>query len=50
MQRISLIISYMIKETLVLYLRVAEKVLFLRLLKNAQMQVEHCEIPSAGAP
>jgi hypothetical protein len=28
----------------------AEKVIFRRLLKNAQMQVEPCEIPFAGAP
>jgi hypothetical protein len=27
-----------------------KKWLFLRLLKNAQMQVELCEIPPAGAP
>jgi hypothetical protein len=28
----------------------AEKFIFSRLLKNAQMQVELCEIPLAGAP
>jgi len=27
-----------------------EKVTFLRLIKNAQMQVDLCEIPLAGAP
>ena len=32
------------------YWQFAEKVIFRRLLKNAQMQVELCEIPFAGRP
>jgi len=28
----------------------SEKVIFFRLLKNGQMQVELCEIPFSGAP
>jgi hypothetical protein len=33
-----------------MFYQVVEKVFFVRLLKNAQMQVEHCEIPVTGAP
>jgi len=32
------------------YEQSVEKAIFLRLIKNAQMQVELCEIPFEGAP